>query len=185
MSRPDRIQTMRSFFAARGHEVEPVMFAEAHLRAMKRSVARQMRDVGIVAAEKLDLLDAVLGDPADPVDAPVVAYVNGGRWIADCECGGAEVVDAVSRLFMCASCFNVAHGHRWRLVEIPNERTLTVLERVLLERPDRRTRNWRPSESVAELIAENVAHGLMQIGDEIVIEPSEPTEPEVVTDDLD
>jgi hypothetical protein len=165
------IKTMRTAFAARGHDpVEPVMFATGVLRRMKAQIEAQLRDVGWVPVEKLAILELELGDPADPVDAPLTAFVNESRWIAQCECGGAEHVDPETRLFMCGSCFNVAFGHRWRLVELPNDGTMQLLGTVLLARPEPSTRNWNPGEKVSDLIAENVAHGLMQVGDEIVID---------------
>jgi len=163
----ERIETMRTAFIGRS-EVEPVMFAEGVLRRSKAAIEAQLREIGWVPKDRLSVLSIELGDPGDPVDAPVPAQVDAGRWIARCECGGAEHVDLETKLFMCGSCFNAAHAHRWRLVELPDARTITVVETVLLKRPERTTRNWKADESVAELIAENVAHGLMRIGDEVV-----------------
>jgi hypothetical protein len=174
----DRIETMRTAFTARGHApVEPVMFAEGVLRRKKAQLEQQLREVGWIPADMVGILDVVLGDPNDPADAPLVALVNGGRWIAQCECGGAEHVDPETRLFMCGSCFNAEVGHRWRTVELPDAQTMRIVEVALLMRPEQDTRNWQADESVADLIAENVAHGLMEIGDEIIIEdPTPPVE---------
>lgn len=155
------IHTMRSAFAGAGHApVDPVSFAAARLRAVKRAVRDDLRAHGFVRRDLLELLAVELGDPAQPVDAPVVAIVNGGRWIAPCECGGAEYVDAETRLFMCCSCFNTAHGHRWRLVELPDPTTAALVEKALLARPKAQTRNWRPAETVAQLLAENIVNGV-------------------------
>ena len=176
----DRIETMRTFFVAHGHEVDPVIFAAAQLRIVKRAVTKQMQDLGFAPVTKLALLESALGDPTDPIDAPVDAYVNRGRWIAECECGGAEIVDPITRLFMCASCFNLDHKHRWRLVALPDATTSQVIEAALVMRPELRTRNWRPGESVADLIAQNVENGLMQVGNEIRIEGTPPIVEEVV-----
>ena len=54
-------------------------------------------------------------------DAPVEAVWDDGRWVAVCECGGAEVVagpDAPDdeQVFYCCSCGNKAVGGRWRPV---------------------------------------------------------------------
>ena len=54
-------------------------------------------------------------------DAPIVAQRDGGRWVAVCECGGAEVVagpDAPDeeQVFFCCSCGNSEVGRRWRPV---------------------------------------------------------------------
>lgn len=173
----DVIQTMRTAFVGRGHvEVEPVMFAAGVLSRTKQQIREQLRDVGWIPIEKVALLELELGDANDPVDAPLSAIVNGGRWIAQCECGGAEHVDPTTRLFMCGSCFNAKHDHRWRMVDLPDGRTMKIVETALLMRPDLGTRNWLADESVAELVAENVANGLMQIGDELVITDPAPVE---------
>jgi hypothetical protein len=88
---------------------------------------------------------------------PAVAYVNWGRWVADCPCGcgGAELVEP-DQPFMCASCWN--RGGAWLPVAWPAERA--QIERTLVERSDARTRNWHPRESVADLRHENRSHGL-------------------------
>ena len=54
-------------------------------------------------------------------DAPIAAQRDGGRWVALCECGGAEVVagpDAPGdeQVFFCCSCGNASVGGRWRPV---------------------------------------------------------------------
>lgn len=170
---PDLIHTMRTAFATRGEPVEPVMFAEGVLRRTKSAIEAQLRDVGWVPTEKLAVLNITLGDPAKPAKAPVKAVVDASRWIAHCECGGAEHIDPQTRLFMCGACFNAAQKHRWRMVVVPNERTVQAIEKILMFRPNPLTRNWNPGESVAELAAENVAHGFMGIGDEIRIEAGE------------
>lgn len=168
----ERIETMRTAFTGRGHDpVEPVMFAAGVLRRKQAQLAQQLREVGWIPTKDAAVLEIEqLGDPSDPVDAPLSAQVDAGRWLCICECGGAEHVDPVTRLFMCGSCFNVAHGHRWRLVELPDAQTTAVIETALLMRPQRDTRNWLADESVANLWAENVAKGLMVAGDEVRIE---------------
>lgn len=91
-------------------------------------------------------------------DAPVPAEVNAGRWIARCECGGAEYVDLTTLLFMCCSCWNAGHGHQWRTVELPPDPP--AVEAALVARPDARNRNWRRPETVDDLLAENATHGV-------------------------
>lgn len=157
----DRIETMRSAFHAAGHEVDAVGFAHAMLRARQQAVARQYADVGIVPSAALELARTELGDPADPRrDRPVAARVNAGRWIADCECGGAEYVDDEMRVFMCASCFNRADGGAWRRVIFPATPARGAIEAVLLARPDAVTRHWDPTLRVRDLERENAEHGL-------------------------
>ncbi len=51
----------------------------------------------------------------------IVAQRDGGRWVAVCECGGAEVVAGPNapddeQVFFCCSCGNAAVGGRWRPV---------------------------------------------------------------------
>jgi hypothetical protein len=53
--------------------------------------------------------------------APVKARIDFGRWIADCECNGAEYVDPDEPVFLCLSCLNQAHGGRLRRVIFPPE----------------------------------------------------------------
>jgi hypothetical protein len=51
--------------------------------------------------------------------AEVAARIDHGRWIADCECGGAEYVDADDPVFFCFSCENQAHASQLRPVRFP------------------------------------------------------------------
>lgn len=154
---------MRTKFASAGHTpVTPVSFAAGHLRSQKAAITTQLRTVGFVPKEVLDLLEVELGDASDPVtDTPVAAIVNAGRWIAICDaCGGAEYVDPEMPLLMCASCWNAAHGHQWRTVVLPDETTRVGVEEALLKRPVA-NRNWQPTETVADLLAENAANGVI------------------------
>lgn len=83
---------------------------------------------------------------------PLSVYANHGRWLADCSCGGAEIVAADTNM-VCGSC-----GLR-SPVKFPDgwERA----ERLLDVRPYEATRNWYPDrESVDDLAAENVANGV-------------------------
>ena len=166
----DRIESMATKYSDGHGPVNAIAFARGVLRGKQARVRQQLRQVGWVPNESLALLAVELGDPNAPVDAPREAFVEGGRWLVQCECGGADDVDLGSLLWMCGSCFNSAHGHQWRKVLLPDTRTRQIVERALLMRPNARTRTWRSDENVAELFAENVANGLMKIGDEIVIE---------------
>ncbi len=109
-----------------------------------------------------------------------LAYVNHGRWVAECAtpgCPGAErkwpgfavkettVVDPLTgnrftRLFgisadgwlHCANCGQLSR------VQFPSE--ADQIEEVLSMRPVPETRNWMPGETLADLTAENEAHGV-------------------------
>lgn len=97
--------------------------------------------------------------------APLVARVNHGVWIAPCPCGArgtpspGGVVFFDTPLVCCARCGNQGVGGGWRRVEIPPENERALIEMVLLCRPNVEDRNWEPGESVADLIAQNAAHG--------------------------
>lgn len=86
---------------------------------------------------------------------PVVAYVNHGRWVADCvECAGGMAVDVhhgEARCFDCGAVYLSAQG---RLV-LPSDERTAWLDAVLGARPDVYTRNWMPGESWAAIAAEN------------------------------
>lgn len=94
-------------------------------------------------------------------EASTVARVEGGKWIADCPfCPSAQVVSPLDPRFLCAGsdgCANGKVGGAFAKVVFPRANTREAIERVLLERPVRETRNWL-GESVPELVAENAAH---------------------------
>jgi hypothetical protein len=90
--------------------------------------------------------------------AEAVAYVNHGRWVADCPastCTGAELVDPDEPRFYCLSCYNAAFDGRWLPVRFPPEPERKAIERALLDRPRARNRNWFPGETVEQLEEEH------------------------------
>ncbi len=80
----------------------------------------------------------------------VQAYVNHGRWVADCPCNGAELV-APKQEMLCGSC-GMKHT-----VEFPKQRT--KIEETLNVRPPH-NQNWSVGETVDSLVAENIENGL-------------------------
>jgi hypothetical protein len=112
----------------------------------------------LVVAYELDALPA----PGADLDgmAGVAAYVNHGRWVADCPsegCGGAlELAQLAS--FLCPACLNAGSGHQWQPVRWPPEQP--DIEAVLGVRPLLSNRNWRPGESIADLERENAENGM-------------------------
>ncbi len=92
----------------------------------------------------------------------VRAEVNHNRWIAKCECGGAEVVDPMYRVFYCLSCFNDAHKGRTRKVRFP--RNYDKIENALEVRPNPYNRCWLVGETIEDLEKENEDHGLPKKG---------------------
>jgi len=98
---------------------------------------------------------------------PVWAYVNRGRWLGKCECGGVEYV-APNVKFMCFSCGNAVSGGLLREVIFPENKD--EIEEILLSVNVRKgihprsthraltaypyqgnTRDWHYSESVDDL----------------------------------
>ena len=66
---------------------------------------------------------------------PVHARIELGQWIADCECGGCEFVDADEPIFFCFGCANSEDANRLRNVIFPPADMRMEIERLLLERP--------------------------------------------------
>lgn len=90
---------------------------------------------------------------------PAIAYVNHGRWVADCPsgCGGAMLLDP-ELPFMCGECFNAELHGRWRLVDWPANRT--EIESWLELRKLAHTANWSLGETIEQLREENRIHGI-------------------------
>ena len=88
----------------------------------------------------------------------VTAFVNHNRWVATCECGGAEVVDPGDPVFYCFSCFNDETKGRTRKVTFPTDRS--DIENVLEVRKNPYNRNWLVHETLKDLEDENTQHGL-------------------------
>ena len=99
--------------------------------------------------------------PAMPVGIlpKYMARVNRGRWIIDCNhCNSALDVTPADTVAICIEC-----GTEWFEVTFPFEKA--TIEHLLLKRPGNlregfANSNWVPGESVADLRAENLAHGL-------------------------
>ena len=102
-----------------------------------------------------------VGLPADEnVLGEVLAFVNHGRWMVECEvCVTAVLVDPNDLLFYCPGC---ATNGSWKRIVMPDERP--EIERLLLLRPgwqgNAPNRNWLPSETVQDVIADNLANGV-------------------------
>lgn len=97
-----------------------------------------------------------------------LAYLNWGRWVADCPvlgCTSAVGLDHRQTMAHCAECHQVA------TVEWPDN--VPDLERVLWQRPEPGNRNWFPADhpmairgglphgqTVADLETESTKHGV-------------------------
>ncbi len=94
---------------------------------------------------------------------PTQATVNNGRLIAPCTgcVGGAEYIWRGGPYQMyCANCGNRDIGNNWRRIIMPEDRILREVERLLLMRTDPGTQNWNPTESIQELVLENLNYGV-------------------------
>jgi len=83
----------------------------------------------------------------------VTAYLNHGRWVADCPCNGAELVTP-GETMLCGSC---GAEHK---VGFPTKKQRGEIETLLAKR-NPPNQNWH-GETVDELLAENIEHGLWE-----------------------
>ena len=67
----------------------------------------------------------------DVCEFAVDARVDHNRWIADCECGGAEYVDPDEPIFFCFSCNNLAFNGKLRPVVFPTKKEMANIEKGL------------------------------------------------------
>lgn len=90
----------------------------------------------------------------DPWPAPdrLAAYIGAGAWRVRCACGEAPPTHPDWRLACCSGC-----GAIYEDVIFP--KTAAAIEVILLKRPQPIQRNWRAPETVADLVAQNKAHG--------------------------
>ena len=83
-----------------------------------------------------------------------------GRWVVPCPwCFGAENASKLDPRFYCIECRNGEVGGAWVRVVWPDD--AESIEALLAMRPDPRTRNWWPPETVGELLAENDRKGVI------------------------
>lgn len=141
---PDRLLTAREQLNLHAHEArEGVSTREAHLAWHRAWASREGKAV----------LHPDAAGALDRDAAPAVAYVNHGRWVADCpaadctrcrgRCGAALNLLPESH-FWCPCCHNVELGGRWRRVQWPPATTHRALEHELVKRPTLQHRNWEP-----------------------------------------
>lgn len=145
--------------------------AEDHWKMLKAEDRRAWLRKMLSRMGRLDLLSVATGQPTGK---PVYARVEANRWIADCECRGAEVVTPADPAFFCLSCLNEGNRNRPRPVIFPDDKE--DVEDALLARPEPETRNYTPAdavfanpglglrgfypEDIESLRAENREHGL-------------------------
>jgi hypothetical protein len=88
------------------------------------------------------------------------AVVNHGRWIVPCPwCFSAQMASRSDRRFFCVECGNAGAGGMWVRVVWPP--AFREIEALLCMRPDPRNRSWLANETLADLLAENQANGVI------------------------
>ena len=130
-----RVQRGREFAQARG-----VANLQEYRRARVSNPRQKlwMKSRGMTFSEEVDETVPILE-----------AEVNHGRWIANCECFGAEEVDPRDGLFFCFSCGNAISGGKLRRVVFPDN--YEAIEMALAVRPHEAFRNWVPGMTIEDL----------------------------------
>lgn len=91
-------------------------------------------------------------DPGTDESAPVIAFIDHGRWLAECglfdtergrTCKNAQYVDVDDPRFFCITCHNNEVGGQWREVEWPAD--VEAVEETIIELPVEE-QNWVPEE---------------------------------------
>jgi hypothetical protein len=87
-----------------------------------------------------------------------LAYADFSRWVARCgrpeRCSYAEELQPFQAGFICGDC-SAATEVIW-----PTARTVEGIVRLLTMRPHPANRNWRPGETLQDLMIENAQHGI-------------------------
>lgn len=92
-------------------------------------------------------------DPFKSKDSPLV-FIASGKWLIRCtNCGNAPAVAPTFALACCFECGAIYEG-----VSLPPD--AAAIAALLVQRPDRHTRRWYPSQTLDELRAENAAMGI-------------------------
>lgn len=128
---------------AEGHAHQGVKSPETYLRVQAQYLAHN-RSAGVD--------DAIPHEATEHERAQASApYISLGQWVMNCACNNAPSVSKEWNLACCFEC-----GAIYRDLECPVDRE--QIEAVLLKRV-RRARNWAPPETLADLIAQNIANG--------------------------
>ena len=129
---------------------------EHHNWVMSRgSVQQRLKRIGMTAEQ--------IGTPEDMDEsaAPAIAYVNHGRWVADCPTPACHSAMAITPgiPFLCGGCLNAEVGYHYRPVEWPHDKG--EREEILSARPLPESANARPEETAESLRRENALNGHM------------------------
>ena len=142
MARP-MIATAREMFSVSSpREYRDWIIEHGPVKAAAAMVGAELSDVGADAR----------GRPP----APVLAYINEGRWVGDCPQCNASMMLLHGAPFLCAMCANTDIDCVARPVIWPVDEQAEI-EAMLTVRPVA-NRNWTPGESVDLLRAESIEH---------------------------
>lgn len=108
------------------HDADPIR------RPYKTHRERMLFDFNTVAAPMLRGSIAIWNGE-EGSDEPVNAIVNGGRWVARCECGAQENVEPTDPIFFCHECGNKCVGGKSRPVIFPKD--MEKIEKKLMKIP--------------------------------------------------
>ena len=116
----------------------------------------------------------------------LIAYINHGRYMVDCpKCGNAHVVERSADTLVCPACWTGLRAQKFitdsygALISVPHvelifetrQQAQAAGDEYLIEYPPAeimdvlrvrpiQNMNWVPGETIEDLHAENVAHGL-------------------------
>ena len=88
---------------------------------------------------------------------PVTAYVNDGRWVADCPCGSGILLVPGWTLGTCFECGGIAS------IVWPSEKDIVAIDDALGARTKRSTMNWTPVEAVDALTLETLVNEAAEV----------------------
>lgn len=93
------------------------------------------------------------------VDA-IPAIIEQDQWVVMCpDCTrNTQMVWLDEPFFMCAYCWNVKVGGKWRPIKLPSQQRRESIEEILGHRPFAYQRNWR-GETLTALRRENIDEG--------------------------
>jgi hypothetical protein len=83
---------------------------------------------------------------------PLIAQVQGGRWVVRCQCGGHEVVSPSDPVAFCFSCCNTDNKGALRPVKFP-EAVKEIEAALMMRRAE--NRHFLKGETVMDLIEQN------------------------------
>lgn len=101
------------------------------------------------------------GRTEQPQTEPLKAGIDCGRWVVNCDCGGAIALHPDWQFAACFTC-----GQSWTTIEFPTPAFMKELTKILEQRPPNPLRrndrkwlwSWWPSETLDDLRKENRDH---------------------------